>query len=213
MCYNLAVEATRRRFQEEFGWDPGDSFCSSARLNAFDRPLIPALTLEKVRLRWTLARWGLATRLAGSSDPKVHFNARWETAPQKPSFRDAYAMGRMVLAVNGFWEWMSVPGRARKRLVRFSATSGWLFLAAIGTGVGSANELPCFTLLTLPSCGVVADVHDRMPLALAPPHWHIWLTNPDRPLLEEEARTQALGWTLTTPPPDDAQRGLFDDRP
>ncbi len=212
MCYNLAVEATRHRFQQDFGWDPGEGFLSAARLSAFDHPLIPALRLEGSARRWQLARWGLPALPAGSAGSKDLYNARWETAHQKPSFRDAYHRGRMVLVVTGFWEWRSVPGRSTKQLVQITPPTHWLFLAALGS-TSAPGVSPNFTLLTVAAFGPMADFHDRMPLALNPASLDSWLAEPDRAQIEEEARTQARGWKITAPVRDDGPRGLFDDPP
>ena len=52
-----------------------------------------------------LMRWGLIPRWA--KDEKIGarmINARAETVPEKPSFRDAYASRRLIVPVSGFYE-------------------------------------------------------------------------------------------------------------
>jgi putative SOS response-associated peptidase YedK len=127
-------------------------------------------TSKTVRqLRWGLIPpWGGATALA---------NARCETAARKPAFRDAFARGRCVVAVDGFYEWTGPP---RRRLpIWFHAPDHAIFgLAAIGAETTDpvTGELEVrVALLTTGPNRVVAAYHDRMPVLLRGDAIETWL--------------------------------------
>ncbi|MDR7610646.1 MAG: SOS response-associated peptidase family protein [Armatimonadota bacterium] len=215
MCYNLALEATRERFRDELGWDPGAGYVPLPRVSAFDHPVLP------LRLRaggvdtWVAARWGLVPRWL-TRQPRIEpddlFNARWETAAVKPAFRQAFQTGRAVVPATGFWEWRPVPGSRRKELVGVVPEAGWLYLGALASYWEATGQWT-FVILTMRSNGLVAGFHDRQPLCLPPDRLEEWLAGP---LADQDgwvlgaAEAEAARWRLRAPLRD-GQGGLFDD--
>lgn len=200
MCYNLAVEATRQRFRDELGWDPGEGWRGQERLNGFSHPHLPLMLGETSGGGWTLASWGLVPPWStqdGQPQRRGTLNARWETAPTKPSFRDAYRRGRAVIPVTGFWEWTPAEG-GRKALVKVHTGGEWLFLAALATYWEARGEWT-LAVITLDAAGQLKALHSRMPLALTPEGRRAWLAKelPSRSSLEQEARQLCQGWTIT----------------
>jgi putative SOS response-associated peptidase YedK len=217
MCYNLALEATRRRFQEEFGWDPDEGFSGSERLSAFDHPRLPVLRVKEGRPSWDWASWGLVTPWQANSphpERKQTLNARWETAPEKPSFKDAYANGRIAIPVTGFWEWRPRSDSTKKELVKIVSTEhAWFFLAGLASYWEVQNEWT-LTVLTTRATGVVASFHERMPLGLTQKNVEQWLLTPNRKAIEQEVNQFAQGLRLVQPSPTRGhQNEFFDDPP
>lgn len=126
----------------------------------------------------TEARWGFIPRWA--KDPTIGHklvNARAETAPDKPTFRDAFAKRRCVLPADGFYEWGGPKG-ARQPYWFHPPEGGLLYIGALyetwknpATGEGERT----FTVLTTPANEVVGAVHDRMPVLLAAGDVGMWL--------------------------------------
>jgi putative SOS response-associated peptidase YedK len=135
------------------------------RLDGSDRRLQPAI-------------WGFAPSAPGR--PPL-FNARAETAPVKDSFRDAFINGRCIVPADGFYEWAG-SGDAR-RPFWLHRSDGKLLLFA-GLYEQSATAGTRFTVLTTGPNAVVAQLHDRMPVILAPDQVDRWLHRGDPALLQ-----------------------------
>ena len=122
-------------------------------------------------------RWGLVPAWArDSKGGGKTFNARSETAPDKPSFREAFQKRRCLVPADGFYEW-SGPRNCR-RPHWFSLVSGRPFAMAglWERWVGSEGEvLETFALLTTSANELVGPVHDRMPVIIDAEDFSVWL--------------------------------------
>ena len=121
-------------------------------------------------------------------DPKLATklnNARAEGIAAKPSFRQALRRRRCLLPASGFYEWQSVDGvkqpwyispRGAERGAPPFAFAG-LFEAWRPAVRTEDTEwlLTCCVITTAPN-GVMAPIHDRMPVILPPETWAAWLS-------------------------------------
>ncbi|MDT7598612.1 MAG: hypothetical protein QOK26_689 [Pseudonocardiales bacterium] len=141
-------------------------------------------------------RWGLVPSWA--KDPSVGsrmINARAETAATKPAFRKALAARRCLLPADGWYEWRRAAtgsgaatksGAAGKQpfFITGSANGkpgGSLALAGVWEfwrPADGGEPLLTAAVLTTEAVGPLAEIHDRMPLLLAPADWSAWL-DPD----------------------------------
>jgi len=123
-------------------------------------------------LRWGLVPWW-------SDDPRSGaraFNARVESVATKPTFRQAFERRRLLVPVDGFYEWASVPGSRRKQPYFFRRADGdVLVLAGLWEywARGDDRRLTA-TVLTSPA-GADMTIHDRQPVVLEPEEWERWL--------------------------------------
>lgn len=116
-------------------------------------------------------RWGFA--LPGRA-PLI--NARTESAPEKPSFREAWAAHRCAVPASWYFEWKHdedpETGKLRKTKYAIRPTEeGLTWLCGL---YRIENCLPAFVILTRAPCPDAAAIHDRMPLILpesAVPDW------------------------------------------
>lgn len=128
-------------------------------------------------------RWGLVPHWA--DDERIGarmINARAETAPDKPAFREAFRRRRCLLPADGFYEWETLAdGRKQPHFV-FSPDGAPLALAGLwerwqppsDDGERGRTVRSC-TVLTTAAAPAVADLHDRMPVILPPAAWERWL--------------------------------------
>ncbi|MDX1612706.1 MAG: SOS response-associated peptidase [Candidatus Promineifilaceae bacterium] len=121
--------------------------------------------------------WGLIPFWA--KDPSIGsrmINARSETAAEKPSFRAAFKYRRCLIPADGFYEWQRLNGQ--KQPVRVQLQDGGLFALA---GLwehwqgSDGSEIESCTILTTKPNDLVAEVHNRMPVILAPEDYDLWL--------------------------------------
>ena len=119
------------------------------------------------------ARWGF-----GEGKPLI--NARSETAARRGPLGRAFAERRCVVPADGFYEWTG-PKSARQPLWFHRADGGLIYLA--GLWAPGADGQPAFTVLTTEANELIAKVHDRMPVLLAPAAAADWLARPAQELL------------------------------
>ncbi|MBK7166107.1 MAG: SOS response-associated peptidase [Candidatus Microthrix sp.] len=152
--------------------------------------------------------WGLVPSWA--KDLKIGnrmINARAETIAEKPAFRRAFAKRRCIVPADGFYEWTqepdpTKPGKQRKQPHFISRPDGepyafaglWERWRGDLNGDGTETEVRSTTIITTTANEPMAELHDRMPVMLAPGDWEAWLdpTNAD---------VDALGQLLVPAPP------------
>ena len=123
-------------------------------------------------------RWGLVPRWA--KDPAIGnrmINARAETLAEKPSFRTALKKHRCLLPADGFYEWKQASSGA-KQPIHIGMKDGAPFALAglFERWLSPAGEvLDTCTIITTRSNALLAPLHDRMPVILAPVAFDRWL--------------------------------------
>ena len=155
--------------------------------------------------------WGLVPTWA--KDTKIAsklINARAETIAEKPAFRSAFAKHRMIIPMDGFYEWkrdmetgeVTKAGKPVKQPFFIHTTTGEP-LAVAGVWSTWRDKAQGPDAPWLHSCSVVTTsanetmsyVHNRMPVMLPESAWSAWL-DPDNDDIEA---LQAL----LMPAPDD----------
>lgn len=127
----------------------------------------------------TTFRWGLVPSWA--SDPKIGYrmiNARAETIFISPAYRTSIRKKRCLIPVDAFYEWQR-RGESPKQPYAIHRLDGAPLALA---GVWSAWRDPlreewlrsCAIVTTTPNA-LMARIHDRMPVILAPEDWDLWL--------------------------------------
>jgi len=120
--------------------------------------------------------WGLIPHWANDSRT-IHINARIETAASKAPFRQALVRHRCLVPADGFYEWEpKEEGRTPHWIHR---ADGYPMSFA---GIWAAWKDPQtdewsrrFSILTTRAEGVVARIHDRMPVIIGEDSWAPWL--------------------------------------
>ena len=128
--------------------------------------------------RGDLLRWGLVPHWA--SDPSVGnrmINARAETAAERPAFRDAMKRRRCLVPADGFYEWKAASTGKRKQphLIRMKDDRPFAFAGLWENWGHGAERVESFTILTTSPNELVAPIHDRMPVIVAPGDYDRWL--------------------------------------
>jgi len=117
-------------------------------------------------------RWGLIP--SWSKDAKIGarlINARADTAPDKPSFRSAFKRRRCLVPASGFYEWQGQAG-AKQPYHIFPSRGGLMAFAGLWERWqppgGDGDAVESCTILTTEANETLRDLHDRMPVILAP---------------------------------------------
>ncbi|HEX6157143.1 MAG TPA: SOS response-associated peptidase [Burkholderiales bacterium] len=166
MCGRFALHASPEVIALQFGLEEVPQFQPHYNI-------APAANVVLVRGRKaSLAHWGLRRKFA---------NLRAETVAQK--FPGAYRGGRALVPASGFYEWKS-EGKRKQPYYFFPAAGPLLALAAL-------YENGTFTLITTQPNATLRNIHDRMPVIIAPQNYPDWFAGAD---------------DLLGPAPDDALR-------
>jgi len=211
MCGRYVLRTPAHLVQKLF-LKPGEELTTAARA-LFESPRyniaptqdVPAVRATRDGSREVVAlKWGLIPFWA--KDRKIGarmINARVETAPEKPAFKDALARRRCVILADGFYEWQK---RGKQKIPFLFEPEGGGPLAFAGlydrNGQGDDRVESC-TILTMEASGVVTRLHDRMPVVVPPDLLAAWLDREAMdPMLEAllaRARTHTLRATELVP--------------
>ena len=129
-------------------------------------------------IKAALARWGFVPHWAKPGDKMpLNFNCRWEGAHKKPTWRDAWASSRCLIAATHWYEWRTEAGQKTPFAHATEDGRGFMFAGVYSWAVLKEGEDPTLTaaIITRDASPSVAHIHDRMPLVLAPPAWRRWI--------------------------------------
>jgi putative SOS response-associated peptidase YedK len=189
---NATVSAeTRAEYRPRYNVAPTDR-------HPLLRPAVgaPLLHLET----WGFLRPGVSGKPGGLS-----INARAETAPFLPLFREGFARHRCVVIADGFYEWRGPKG-AREPLWLSRQDGDLLLLAGLCDRPIDEPD-GRFTILTTAPNRMVAAIHDRMPAVLSRENALVWLERPEVGLLvpaaEEILQARPVGDRVNSVKNDD----------
>jgi putative SOS response-associated peptidase YedK len=179
MCGRIAQFASddeiANQFTAEFPLTEIDAHYNGAPTQNF------AVVTQRNNRRIEKLRWGLIPFWAKEkSIGNRLINARAETVPSKPSFRNAFKQRRCVVPVNGFFEWQKTDDGKIPHYI--SAAKGDL-LAFAGLYEQwrdpqqdeDAATVNTFTIITTAANDFMTPLHDRMPLILNNSEIDVWL--------------------------------------
>ena len=170
MCGRFFLDTRAGDIIEHYNAPPPDLF--TARYNI--APTTPVLGFSEGK--FDLYRWGLIPAWAKDiSIGNRMFNARAETVAEKPSFRNAYRRRRCLVPASGYYEWRSENGRKQPYCCHidrqlFSMAGIWEHWQD-----AQGNETQSCAVLTTEAKGKIAEIHDRMPVYIAPADYQAWL--------------------------------------
>jgi putative SOS response-associated peptidase YedK len=123
--------------------------------------------------RWSLTpSWSKELVLAYPT-----FNARSETAAEKPTFRQSVSRHRCIIPVSGYYEWASLAGSKIPHYIYLATgeVAGLAGLYSWWTNRDSGEVIATTTILTRESAGELARIHDRMPVVVRKEDRDRWL--------------------------------------
>jgi putative SOS response-associated peptidase YedK len=125
-----------------------------------------------------------------------------ETVRDLSAFRDALRKRRCIVPVDGFFEWKAIKGQKAKQPYAIAMKDGTPFgLAGIWENwkePASGEWLRTFAIITADANELVADIHDRMPVILAPGEYARWLGPDPRDLMRPFPADLMRMWPIST---------------
>jgi len=136
---------------------------------------------ELVELRWGLVPSWAKDLAIGSR----MINARADTVAEKPAYRTALKKRRCLIVADGFFEWQKNGKAKQPYLIRLPGGEPFCF-----AGLWERwQTVETCTIITTDANGLMAPIHDRMPVILSPADYGLWL---DEAAQEPERLTRLL---------------------
>lgn len=176
MCGRYARHSSVHEFAELFGAQAELDLAPSFNV-APTQGVLAAREAPSGERCLVLLRWGLVPYWSKGPDSRYSMiNARADTVDSKPAYRAAFRRRRCLIAMNGFYEWQRAA--AGKQPFFIGLLDGGPFAVA---GLWERWQDPDGRVIE--SCAVVttdanerlAEIHDRMPVILAPDAYRAWL--------------------------------------
>lgn len=213
MCGRYLLTAPPEAVRSWFDYGEAEDF--PPRFNIAPSQPILLVCMIGDRRSARLARWGLMPSWA--RDPSrigLLFNARSETAAERPAFRGAMRHRRCLVPASGFYEWRRGAGGRKEPFLVRRADGGLLAFAGLWETWSDprGGEIDTAAILTGAAVGRVAAIHERMPLMVARDAFDGWLDHtvtPARAL--ERLRLVADAELEIVPVSDRVNAARFDD--
>lgn len=150
-------------------------------------------------------RWGLIPYW--TKDPKggrKPINAKAETVRTLPTFRDAYRNRRCIVPIDNFFEWKAIKGQKARQPYAIGMKNGSPFgLGGIWENwkdPASGEWVRTFAIITTDANELVANIHNRMPLIIAPVDYKRWLGDEPDPhdLMKPYPADPMRMWPIST---------------
>jgi len=141
-----------------------------------------AAVCHKVVFEVAGMQWGIVPHWAKRGQfERPLINARAETIHDKPSFKKLVARTRVIVPVNGFYEWRRAEGKKATYYFK-SGNQDALALAGIYQ-IDRDGGMQC-CLITTEANEVMRPVHDRMPALIPRDAMQDWLRSEDKHVID-----------------------------
>ncbi|UYO54906.1 SOS response-associated peptidase [Rhodopseudomonas palustris] len=175
MCGRFVITSAPAAIRQLFGYADQPNFPS--RYNIAPTQPIPVVIVDEGARRFRLMRWGLIPSWV--KDPRTFsllINARAETVQDKPAFRNAFRRRRCLVPADGYYEWKAGGSRKQPYFIHPAGGGPIGFAALWETWTGpNGEELDTVAIITTAARGGLTDLHDRVPVTIAPHQFARWL--------------------------------------
>jgi len=178
MCGRFYLIAAPAEIRRQFKLEKTPEL--APRYNIAPMQSAPIVIAEEGIRALRMARWGLVPPWSRDLSPGAGMiNAPTETFEEKPAYKTAFDAQRCLVPANGFYEWQTRGTRKQpyKVALRHGALIAFAGLWARWTPE-DGDPVETFTILTTRASKLISEVHDRMPVIVAPADHQRWLTAP-----------------------------------
>jgi len=180
MCGRLVITSSAQDISEHFGAVVIDELSNTDTPNFNVAPTNRLLSLRRKGDSSALEElhWGMQPLWLSQLEGRAPvINARAETITEKPMFKDLIIGGRCVVAVNGYYEWLTTH-HAQQKIPYFISTKDMNLInmcARWHTRVVGDTAVKEVAIITVAANGSLSGVHHRMPAILETANIDAWL--------------------------------------
>jgi putative SOS response-associated peptidase YedK len=209
MCGRYVRKSTRREIAAWFGTETEaeDTQAWGVSYNVAPQTFQPVVRLnrETGKREIALMRWGLIPYW--SKDAQIAtstINAKAETVPTAPAFREAFKRRRCLVPADAFYEWQKLDPKHKQPFAIALANHepyGFAGLWERWKDPQTREWLETFSILTTDPNQLVAPLHNRMPVIIERKNYARWLdsgdlTQPPIDLLRPFPAEQMIAWKV-----------------
>ncbi len=191
---------------------PSDS-ANSVSYNIKPTQSVNAVINRDGELVASTARWWFIPHWWKGTDVKewkqTTFNARIETAFEKPTFRTAWKSDRCLIPASGYYEWTGEKGKKQPHFISLEQNAPVFFFAGLHSTLADGTET-C-TIITRAAEPEIANLHSRMPVILTSERMARWMDHADDD--GEVIENYGSDWTGKFKARRVAKFGIKDDGP
>ncbi|QPM90350.1 SOS response-associated peptidase [Pseudooceanicola algae] len=177
MCGRFATTLPTEAMVKLFEATPANDLPEVPQFNVC--PTTPVATLragDTGRRLLAPMRWGFLPHWYKSpTDGPLLINARAETIAEKPAFRAACRTRRCLIPSAGFYEWHRAGEKKLPWFIRRRDGQPLVMAGIFQEWESGDTSLMTCAIVTTAANGVLAPIHHRMPVVLAPADWPLWL--------------------------------------
>jgi putative SOS response-associated peptidase YedK len=175
MCGRYTITSAPEALRALFRYQEQPNF--PARFNIAPTQPIPVVRFVDGRREFALVRWGfLPSWVKDPNEFSLIINARGESISEKPAFRAAMKRRRCLIPADGFYEWQATGGRKQPFYIRAKSGEPVAFAGVWETWEGpNGEEVETAAIVTTRANKMLAPLHDRMPVIIAPDAFDLWL--------------------------------------
>ena len=202
MCGRFAITLPKDAMVQLFDAVPANDLPEGPNYNVCPTNRIAAVTGGEAR-RLQPMRWGFIPHwYKKPNDGPLLINARAETVAEKPAFRSACRDRRCLIPASGFYEW--TKDAEDNRLPWYMTRADGEPMVFAGIWQDWEREGEAFRTCAIVTCAAndaMAQIHNRMPVVLAPADWPLWLGEKGKGAakLMRPAPEDALTWHRVDP--------------
>lgn len=174
MCGRYSLHASPEVVSLMFGLSEVPAF--QPRYNIAPTSQVLVVRTEGELRGAAMVKWGLVPRWAKDAAIGARMNnARAETVAEKPSFREAYRKRRCLIPASGFYEWKAHGKLKQPYYIHPAAGELFAFAGLWERWEGPGGPLETCAVITTEPNAVMAPIHERMPMIIAPADYGRWL--------------------------------------
>ena len=179
MCGRFVLSSDADRLADYYGLAAVPAF--TAGYNITPSAQVPVVRRNADR-EAAICHWGFIPHWVKEPVLKP-INARAETPAGKPYFRDAFRRRRCLVPANGYYEWRAAPGGKQPYFIRIAGADLFSFAGLWSSWQGPDGPVESCVIITTTAREELADIHDRMPVIIAPDDYDAWLEEGGQDLL------------------------------
>lgn len=175
MCGRFSISTPQEEIKKRFGIDRWEA-AYRGRYNAAPGQPLPVVIQPADQRILAAYIWGLVPFWA--KDKKIGnrlINARAETVASKPAFRSAFKRQRCLVPADGFFEWSKKSKPHVPFYITLKNRHPFAFAGIYDHWEHNQEVLHSFAIITTDANGLVARIHDRMPVILDKKEEALWL--------------------------------------